>query len=813
MTRSFTMRHPRLARALATSCVALVALLVAVWVAPRASGAAATWLRTPSVRLHTLRLPGDGSLAVAGASTRAAATPVTLDAGMRFTMIGVTCDLPAAANHASGVALRLRTSLDGATWGPWLEAPLEVAGEGASATAFTDPLWTGAARFVQVAAATGAQRVPAALTGVRIVAIDPTEDGSVAAHVTGAVRKVAATVAGIGVTPPASASSSAPAIVTRAQWGADESMRRADPAYAPVKMAFIHHTDSGNLYSPADAPALVRGIYAFHTQTLKWNDIAYNFLVDRFGTIYEGRYGGVTRGVVGAHVLGFNTGSTGISVIGTFTDEAPPAAAVAALERLLAWKLRVSGLRAAGTAAMTCGATEKYARGATVTFPVIAGHRQANYTECPGDAFYALLPAIRANVASRMGSGVDATLSASAPVISPNGDGVLDATQLDVGITAAADWRLVIKNAGGQTVASWSGQGTSAAITWNGTSGGSDVSDGVYTAELTATPAGGDAASASTQITVDTTAPRLAGAAVAPASFSPNRDGQDETTSVTYRPAEACSVRVGVMDADGTVIRRLHGWQAAGARSYTVAWDGRITSGSGLASAPDDLYRFVVERRDAAGNVARQGIKVTLDRTLGSPSALPATFSPDGDGVCDTSGLGFTLTRKATVTVRVLLDDQVVRTLALGDLAAGSRSVTWDGRDASGAYLKNSRPSFTVTAVSALGQSSVTGGLVVDLYHPRLYAPPGKSTTAGTSTHLGFKAADPYSAKVDVSYVVTDAKGRRIASGHPGWEPAGQALSVTWKPASRGVFTVTWHGVDLAGNHEASAASTAVTVR
>ena len=64
-----------------------------------------------------------------------------------------------------------------------------------------------------------------------------------------------------------------------------------------------------------------------------------------------------------------------------------------------------------------------------------------------------------------------------------------------------------------------------------------------------------------------------------------------------------------------------------------------------------------------------------------------------------------------------------------------------------------------------------------------------------------------------MSYVVTDAKGRRVASGHPGWEPAGKSLSVTWKPASRGVFTVTWHGVDLAGNHEASAARTMVTVR
>jgi len=653
-----------------------------------------------------------------------------------------------------------------------------------------------------------------ALTGVRLVAIDPTEDGNVAARVNGAVRRLAATVAGVGFVSPASAASSAPVIVTRSEWGADESLRSAAPSYAPVKVAIIHHTASGNLYSRADAPALVRGIYAYHTQSLHWNDIAYNFLVDRFGTIYEGRYGGVTRGVVGAHVYGFNTGSTGISVIGTFIDEAPPAEAVAALERLLAWKLAICGLDPSGTAQLVCGATEKYARGAAVALPVVAGHRQANYTECPGDAFYALLPAIRADVARRVGTTLGATVDASAPLISPNGDGVLDSTDLTIGITTAADWRLKLKDAGGQTVAAWSGQGATAAITWNGTSNGSAVPDGVYTAELTATSASGDATSASTQITVDTAAPRLlAGAAVSPASFSPNGDGQAETAAVTYSPAEACDVRVGVLDASGDVVRWLQGWRAQDTRSYSVTWDGRIPSGGGLAAAPEGLYRFAVERRDEAGNTGRQGVKLKLDKTLGFPAATPVTISPNGDGVRDVTKLGFTLTRKATVTVRVFDGDKVVRKLALGVLAAGARSATWDGRAGSGEYLASGRPTFTVTAVSSLGESSAGKNLVVDLYRPRLYAPAGKATAAGAAVKLSFKAADPFSAKVDVSYVVTDPKGRRVASGHPGWQPIGQSLSVTWRPASRGVFTVTYSAVDLGGNHEGGTARTTITVR
>ena len=193
-----------------------------------------------------------------------------------------------------------------------------------------------------------------------------------------------------------------PVIVTRQQWGADESLRKCAPSYAPVKMAFVHHTDTGNDYTAADAPAIVRGIYAYHTQTLGWNDIGYNFLIDRFGTIYEGRYGGVTKGVIGAQVLGFNTGSTGIAMIGTFTAVAPPPAAMTALEGLLAWKLSLSDLNPLGTATMTCGVTQKFKAGAKVTLPVIAGHRDANFTDCPGDALYALLPTVRSTVARLM---------------------------------------------------------------------------------------------------------------------------------------------------------------------------------------------------------------------------------------------------------------------------------------------------------------------------------------------------------------------------------------------------------------------------
>ena len=804
MTRRSAARHPHLRRAFATTLVAIAACLVAVWVAPRASGAAADWLRTPTVRLHTLTMPGDGRLLLAEPAARAAA-PVSLDAGMRFSMAGVVCDVPGAG----AVTVRVRTSLDGSAWGPWMETPLEVADEAGVARAFTDPLWTGAARYAQVAAVAGDGGGPAALTGVRVVAIDPAEDAGVVARAVGALRRTAAAIAGAGLVSSASAATSAPPIVTRAEWGADESLRSGSPSYAPVKMAFVHHTASGNDYAPADAPALMRGVYAYHTKSLGWSDVGYNFLVDRFGTIYEGRYGGMDRGVIGAQVFGFNTGSTGISVMGTFTEEAPPTQVVTALERLLAWKLSTHGLDPKGTAKLICGATQKFNSGAEVPFPVVAGHRDANYTECPGARLYTLLPAIRTNVARRVGTAVTASLNADTPLISPNGDGVLDKVRLDVRLSTAVDWRITLCAPGGNALRSWSGQGPTAIVTWNGTTGGRHVADGVYTLKLTATSAAG----ATRTITVDTTAPRLTQAAATPRTFSPNGDACSETAAASYSPAEACSVRVGILDADGEVRRWLHGWRDRGTGSYSVEWDGRVAAGSGLTWAPDGTYRFVVARRDAAGNIARQGIEVTVDRTLGFPTAVPVTISPNGDGTHDQTTLGFRLTRRAAVTIAVRLDDKLVRSLNLGTLAAGAHTAMWNGKAGSGEYLVNGRPTFTVSATSTLGKSSASKGLIVDLYRPKVFSTPGKTASVGTASRLGFKVSDPYSAEADVGFVVTDAKGRTVASGHPGWRPTGQPLTISWTPKARGVFTVTYRATDRGGNHESSPARTIVTVR
>src|SRR5205085_10459880 len=126
-------------------------------------------------------------------------------------------------------------------------------------------------------------------------------------------------------------------------WHAPESIRRAPTLYADgVHLVFIHHTAGSNSYSASQSASIVRAIMLYHVQANGWNDIGYNFLVDKYGQIFEGRYGGMTRPVIGAHAEGFNTGSVGVALIGSYNSRAPSAAARVALENLLAWRLDVA---------------------------------------------------------------------------------------------------------------------------------------------------------------------------------------------------------------------------------------------------------------------------------------------------------------------------------------------------------------------------------------------------------------------------------------------------------------------------------------
>ena len=275
-------------------------------------------------------------------------------------------------------AVEFRTSLDGAGWGPWtLARTIAADGEGPDPGStearpawrrMTHPVWVGEARWVQV-------RGPQT-DRVRAHLIDPAGlSRSATARAAGSVLDALAAA-------PAEAVPYQPQVITRAAWGADESWRKGTPGYAAsLRFAVIHHTAGANDYSQTDVPAILRGIYRYHTQTLGWADIGYNLLVDRFGRIFEGRHGGIERPVVGAHASGYNSGSVGVAALGCFDDScrggAVSSAMLDALDQVVAWKFARHGIDPYGTS-----------QEGSTRLPTIVGHRDVGSTACPGGELY-----------------------------------------------------------------------------------------------------------------------------------------------------------------------------------------------------------------------------------------------------------------------------------------------------------------------------------------------------------------------------------------------------------------------------------------
>jgi len=193
----------------------------------------------------------------------------------------------------------------------------------------------------------------------------------------------------------------------RAQWGADESKMTWTPEYSStIKAGFVHHTVQSTSYSPAEVPAMIRADYQYHAVTRGWGDIGYNFLVDYFGRVWQGRAGIYSRPVIGAHTGGFNSYTFGIAIIGDFSRYSVPPAVTSAISKTFAWKLAASDRDPVGYTQLTStGGASRYPAGTVVTKPVIMGHRDVGATACPGEYAYKLLPGIRTTTKQLMVTG------------------------------------------------------------------------------------------------------------------------------------------------------------------------------------------------------------------------------------------------------------------------------------------------------------------------------------------------------------------------------------------------------------------------
>lgn len=185
--------------------------------------------------------------------------------------------------------------------------------------------------------------------------------------------------------------------VSRAEWGANESFRRCDADTTSTNRAVtIHHTAGASSYSKSEVPGILRGILSFHTQSRGWCDVGYNMLVDRFGTIYEGRAGGFDRAIVGAHAGGFNTSTFGVAVMGTYSS-ATPWNSLGAIDRIVGWQAARWGYDPTTRVTLTSGGSTRYPSGRQVTLHRVFGHRDVSTTDCPGNGLYTQLSRFRTN--------------------------------------------------------------------------------------------------------------------------------------------------------------------------------------------------------------------------------------------------------------------------------------------------------------------------------------------------------------------------------------------------------------------------------
>lgn len=388
----------------------------------------------------------------------------TPQAASGYATVGVTWDLD-PREKVGDVVVLVRTRDDGGGWSDWVDFEYDAAhgpdvksAEGRQMRAGTDPFPVGEVALVQVKVVVNeGGRMP---RDIRLSIIDP---GSPTLVRREAAAIPAATASGGDAYQASSTDegvTSGPAIFSRAQWGADERMRDAGSLhYGRVTLGFVHHTVNANDYSRNQVPALLRGIYAYHTQSKGWSDIGYNFVVDRFGRIWEGRYGGVDRAVVGAHTLGYNDVSFAASALGNFETTRPSDAMIDAYGRLYAWKLSLHGVKPGGRA-----------RIGSESLMTISGHSDADSTACPGRYLYARLPDIRVKAAA-----------AQHPFVSRQRDADLQGTAWpDLVLRDSATKRAVVLRTGGQVTYRYS---RILAKDWSGkdlmTAAGDLTSDGI----------------------------------------------------------------------------------------------------------------------------------------------------------------------------------------------------------------------------------------------------------------------------------------------------------------------------------------------
>ena len=661
----------------------LCCVLALAWVAPAGAGVRISARDEP---LAAVRSPAGGARVTA-----------PLSAPHRFNLVGV---------HWRGTGdVWFRTRAAGAAWSPWRPArpeaedlPDRASAEGVAQKGWTigNPWWTGGSREIQF-------RFTGSVSALR------------AFYVWSPVR---------GERRPAMAGT--PGIVPRSVWRADEAIVRAAPAFAgELALAIVHHTAGRSPATPDESAAIVRAIQTYHVKANGWNDIGYNFLVDPFGQVFEGRAGGIDRNVVGAHAEGFNTGSVGVAVIGTYENAPPSPEAEAALEALLAWRLDLAHVDPITLVTRTSLGNPRFPDGIPVTLRAISGHRDTGFTECPGDAFYGRLGAVAQAVA---GLGLPKLYE---PVVSGALGGPV---QFTARLSDALPWAVTVTDAAGNPVVTGTGIGPQVAWEWDSAT----APPGAYAYRIDAGPAVLPAfGTLGGVVSLDVT--RLA---AVPAALTPNGDDDGDESEITFSLTAPAAVSVSVVDALGALVVPLVPEQSLAAGPVSVRWNGTMPDG---APAPDGQYTVTVLARSTRKEVTKTAALV-IDRSVGGLALGTPAFSPNGDGRLDALEISFDLARAAQVRVRILGEKGSIARVFAGELAGGARQVlSWNG-------VKRSRPvrdgayEVSVEVTTELGTRTLRHVFAVDTTPPRVELVAAR--TRSGATKLVFELDEPARVKV-----------------------------------------------------------------
>lgn len=834
----------------------LLAFLFAASFIPVAAGAAppatkggvlaTDWKETVTARKGQLMRSTEGP------TSTLTYTSVTHNAGQGFNAVGPhwKAEIPKGAT----VTVHARTSVDGKTWQPWQEIDENHGdpGRDRDGRSFGNLVVVELSRYAQYKVVTmpSPKGVWPHVSDVTLTFIDSSAGPDQAQAVKSAQRQSNYQAFGVAK----------PAVISRAGWGADESLRYDangkevwEKDYLIPTKAIIHDTTTVN--NDPNPPRTMRSIYYYHAITRGWGDIGYNYLVDEQGNIYEGRAGG--ENVVGGHTRCYNWGSLGISALGDHAKVRPSDAMVQAFERIIAWQFDRAGIDPHGHGTFMRWHLDPAADTNNIMAHIDASRSTypcGNDHVDPGPYLYNRFPEIRDEVLKILGyrptpnpviqdvTFTPTTLNSGASLrmevtIQNAGTGqmdtqgpapstvyaesenwaakefgakiagkyrvTLDSTANTSGAAYPYRWGLGLPLLPGQTkvVAGYVTLPAAGSRTfWVGLNQELVKTVISNTGRATVTVVSSGAEEASRRTILD--------AKATPAALSPNGDGRADSTVITYRLASAQNSKVELYTASGEWVKTVSPWTPTGTTTRSVPMSGAYYDVfyKKVMSLPTGQYKVAVMARDAAGAVTQAEVPLTVDSSkpqLSTVRRAPANISPNGDGRQDSTRLSGEFSEPVSWSLELLSPaGAVVRNYAG---SGSSFAAAWNGRDASGRALPDGVYSYRLNYGDAAGNTGDTrqGTIRVDTIQPRM-----SSVTSGEAGVL--QASYYLSERSYVTVTVTNSAGEQVAQVLKSAQPSGRNTA-TWNgvlsdgsAAPAGAYTWNVFVRDLAGNRAAA---------